>query len=305
MRTLVTGGAGFIGHHLVARLLSRGEEVVVLDNRSSSSPMPDHPEATYVEGDVVSPPALDGRFDVIYHLASVASPPRYLADPIGTLRASSEGTRIMLERAESDEAVFLFASTSEIYGDPLVNPQDETYAGNVDVESPRACYDEAKRYGEALVYAFERTNRVPDSRVARIFNTYGPGMDPEDGRVVTNFVMQALRGEPLTIYGDGSQTRSFCYVSDLVDGLVRLVEAGERRPVNLGNPREITINEFADIVASKIQHTGRDYRPLPQSDPLVRRPDITRAAEALNWRPTTDLDNGLDRTIEYLRTFSA
>ena len=301
MKTLVTGGAGFIGHNLVAALVRRGDEITVLDNRSSSSPLPDHAAATYVDGDVIDPPSIDGVFDVIYHLASVASPPRYLADPIGTLTAGSEGTRRMLDRAAADGATFVFASTSEIYGDPLEHPQAENYNGNVDVTSPRACYDEAKRFGEALTHTYHRLGRVPETRVARIFNTYGPAMDPDDGRVVTNFLVQALRGEPLTIFGDGNQTRSFCYVEDLVRGLMLLEASGEHRPVNLGNPHERTIIEFADIVAELLGDTGRKFHPLPESDPVRRRPDIARAHDVLGWVPGTDLREGLGHTIAYLR----
>jgi nucleoside-diphosphate-sugar epimerase len=305
MRTLVTGGAGFVGYNLVGALLARGDDVVVLDNRASSGPLPDHRGAAYVNGSVVSPPPLDGRFDCVFHLANVASPPRYLKDPIGTLRAGSEGTLHMLERAEADGATFVFASTSEIYGDPLVHPQPESYFGNVDITSPRACYDEAKRYGETLTHTFRREGRVLDTRVARIFNTYGPAMDPNDGRVVTNFLVQALAGEPLTIYGDGTQTRSFCYVDDLIDGLLRLAASDTGEPVNLGNPSERTINEFADIIVDLVGDTGREYRPLPQSDPALRQPDISRAREILGWEPATQLEEGLGHTIDYLRTLSA
>ncbi len=299
-RTLVTGGAGFIGHNLTNALTSQGAEVVVLDNRSSSSPVADQADVTYIDGDVIDPPPIDGRFDYIYHLASVASPPRYLADPIGTLRAGGEGTRQMLDRADADGAVFVFASTSEIYGDPLVHPQNETYFGNVDVTSPRACYDEAKRYGEAMTHTYRRTGRVPQTRVARIFNTYGPAMSPHDGRIVTNFLTQAMQGEPLTIYGDGNQTRSFCYVDDLVDGLMRLAESSISEPVNLGNPSEMTVNEFADMVADLLGDTGRQHSELPQSDPALREPDISRARTLLGWQPQTSLETGITATIEYL-----
>ncbi|MGI9529420.1 MAG: NAD-dependent epimerase/dehydratase family protein [Acidimicrobiia bacterium] len=302
MKCLVTGGAGFIGYNLVRDLLAGGHEVVVLDNRQSSSPLPDHAAAAYVDGDVVDPPPLAGRFDVIFHLASVASPPRYLADPIGTMRTGSEGTRIMLERAATDDATFVFASTSEIYGDPMVHPQPETYLGNVDVTSPRACYDEAKRFGEALTHTFRRQDLVPQTRVARIFNTYGPAMDPHDGRVVTNFLVQALSGQPLTIYGDGKQTRSFCYVDDLVTGLILLAGSSETSPVNLGNPSEMTINDFADVITKLVGDTGREYLSLPDSDPALREPDITKARTLLDWHPATDLERGLEKTIDYLRS---
>lgn len=300
MRYLVTGGAGFIGYNLVGALLSEGQDVVVLDNRQSSSPMPDHPGALYIDGDVVDPPSIDGTFDVIFHMASVASPPRYLADPIGTMRTGSEGTRNMLERAATDEATFVFASTSEIYGDPSVHPQPETYFGNVDITSPRACYDEAKRFGEALTHTYHRQGLVSKARVARIFNTYGPAMDPNDGRVVTNFLVQALSGQPLTIYGDGKQTRSFCYVDDLVTGLMLLAASDETSPVNLGNPSEMTINDFADVVARLVGDTGREYLTLPIGDPALREPDITKARAVLDWHPTTTLEDGLATTIDYL-----
>ncbi len=299
-RALVTGGAGFVGHNLSKRLLAQGTEVVVLDNFSSSSPLPLPDDVHLIEGTVVNPPAIPGRFDYIYNLASVASPPRYLADPIGTLRAGAEGTRQMLDRAARDDSVFLQASTSEIYGDPLEHPQTEAYFGNVDITSPRSCYDEAKRYGEALIHAYRRTGTVPEVRIARIFNTYGPAMAPDDGRIVTNFLIQAMAGEPLTIYGDGSQTRSFCYVDDLVDGLLLLSKSTVVDPVNLGKPNEMTVNDFADLVAELLGDTGREYRELPQSDPVRRQPDITRAREWLGWEPETPLAIGLRSTIDYL-----
>jgi UDP-glucuronate decarboxylase len=299
-RALVTGGAGFVGHNLSVRLLADGFEVMVLDNFSSSSPLPGPREVHLVEGSVVDPPPIPGRFDFIYHLASVASPPRYLEDPIGTLRANAEGTRHMLDRAAADGSVFLFASTSEIYGDPLVHPQPESYFGNVDTTSPRACYDEAKRYGEALTHAYRRTGTVPDVRIARIFNTYGPAMAPDDGRIVTNLLTQAMAGEPLTIYGDGNQTRSFCYIDDLIDGLLLLAGSSVVDPVNLGNPNEMTVNDLADLVVELVGDTGREYRELPQSDPTRRRPNITRAKDLLAWEPNTPLKTGLRATIRYL-----
>ncbi len=299
-RSLVTGGAGFIGQNLVRALLQRGDEVVVLDNLSSPSPLPLPDDVDFVEGDVVEPPRISGRFDMVFHLAMLASPPRYLADPIGTLRAGAEGTRQMLDWAARDGSVFLYASTSEIYGDPEVHPQSEDYFGNVDITSPRACYDEAKRYGEALTHTYRRAGVAPEVRVARIFNTYGPAMAPDDGRIVTNFITQAIHGKPLTIFGDGGQTRSFCYVDDLVHGLLMLVESSVVDPVNLGNPIEITVREFAEVIAGFLGRTGLEYHELPQSDPVRRRPDITRARDLLGWEPTITLADGLEATIEYL-----
>jgi nucleoside-diphosphate-sugar epimerase len=299
-RVLVTGGAGFIGSTLTRALLKKDHEVVVLDNLSSPSPVLLPEAVTFIEGDVVDPPPIPGRFDSIYHLACLASPPRYLADPIGTMRAGSEGTRKFLDRAAEDGAVFLYASTSEIYGDPEIHPQHEEYFGNVDITSPRACYDEAKRFGEALIHAYRRSGIVPDVRIARIFNTYGPAMAPDDGRVITNLLVQGLAGKPLTIYGDGQQTRSFCYVTDLVEGLMLLADSSVTEAVNLGNPTEITINQLADMIGELVGETGREFRDLPHSDPTQRQPDITRAIEHLGWIPTTDLHEGLRRTLSYI-----
>ena len=301
-RALVTGGAGFLGRTLASRLLDDGFDVFVLDNLSSPSPLGPPAGATFIEGDVVDPPELPGSIDRIYHLASPASPPRYLLDPIGTLRTGAEGTRQMLDLAEKHGARFLLASTSEVYGDPAEHPQREEYAGSVQVTSTRACYDEAKRYAEALTYAYHRQARVPEIRVARIFNTYGPGMAPDDGRVVSNFVNQALAGQRLTIYGDGSQTRSFCYVDDLVDGIWRLANSEVTDPVNIGNPEEISMSQLATIIAGEIGDSGIDYLPLPDSDPARRRPDITRARTLLGWKASVGLADGLSRTIAYFRS---
>lgn len=300
-RALVTGGAGFLGRNLSVRLMAEGFEVVVLDDLSSPSPLGPPEGATFVQGSVVDPPNLAGPFDRIYHLASPASPPRYLLDPIGTLRTGAEGTRAMLELAERYDSRFLLASTSEVYGDPTEHPQQEEYKGSVQVTSTRACYDEAKRYAEAITYAFRRQGRVADSRVARIFNTYGPGMAPDDGRVVSNFITQALTGEPLTIHGDGSQTRSFCYVDDLIEGLWRLSNSTVRDPVNLGNPEELSMTVLAERIAEVVANTGIEYRPLPEGDPARRRPDISRARELLDWEPRVPLADGLRPTIEYFR----
>lgn len=301
-RALVTGGAGFLGRNLSARLAAEGFEVIVLDDLSSPSPIGPHPAARLVEGSVVDPPKLPGTFDRIYHLASPASPPRYLRDPIGTLRTGGEGTRKMLDRAEKDGAIFLFASTSEVYGDPTQHPQTEDYTGSVQVTSTRACYDEAKRYGEALTYAYHREGRVPEIRVVRIFNTYGPAMAPDDGRVVSNFITQALRGQPLSLYGDGSQTRSFCYVDDLIEGIWRLSNSEIPLPVNLGNPEEMSMKELADRVVDVLGDTGTEYYPLPESDPARRRPDISRARELLDWEPIMTLEEGLPPTVDYFKS---
>jgi dTDP-glucose 4,6-dehydratase len=251
---------------------------------------------------VVDPPDLPGPFDRIYHLASPASPPRYLQDPIGTLRTGAEGTRHMLDLAEATGARFVLASTSEVYGDPAEHPQREAYTGSVQVTSTRACYDEAKRYAEALTYAYHRQGRVPETRVARIFNTYGPGMAPDDGRVVSNFVNQALAGQRLTIYGDGSQTRSFCYVDDLIEGIWQLSNSNATEPVNIGNPEEMSMTELATIIAGEVKDTGIDYLPLPESDPARRRPDIERARRILGWEPQVSLAEGLAPTIAYFRS---
>lgn len=301
MRALVTGGAGFIGRALVTRLLAGGDQVTVLDNQSSPSPLGVPEGAELVVGSVVDPPPIPGRFDRIFHLASPASPPRYLLDPIGTLRTGAEGTRAMLERAAADGATLLFSSTSEVYGDPSVHPQSEDYPGWVQVRSPRACYDEAKRYAEALCYAFWRQGLLADLKVVRIFNTYGPGMHPYDGRVVSSFIVQALRGRPLTIQGDGSQTRSFCYVDDLVEGLLAMATADTTGPINLGNPEEITMNQLADRVAQLVGDSGRQFTPLPEGDPRQRQPDITTARRLLNWEPRIPLVEGLPKTVEYFR----
>ncbi|HAX82019.1 MAG TPA: NAD-dependent dehydratase [Actinobacteria bacterium] len=299
MRVLVTGGAGFLGRALVSRLLAVGDDVVVLDNLSSPSPLGVPDGARLIVGDVIDPPDVGGPFARIFHMASPASPPRYLLDPIGTLRAGAEGTRRMLDLAGSWGARLLYTSTSEVYGDPEVHPQSESYSGSVSLLSSRACYDEAKRYGEALVYAYRRAGVVEDSRVARIFNTYGPGMDPADGRIVSNLLVQALKGQPLTIYGDGAQTRSFCYVDDMIEGLLRLAESDHRAPMNLGNPDEITISQFADVVAQMVGDTGREHRALPEGDPQRRRPDINLARRVLGWEPSVSLAIGMERTRTY------
>jgi nucleoside-diphosphate-sugar epimerase len=302
---LVAGGAGFLGRHVVARLLSQGRFVVILDNLASESPMPsaDLSGLDLVSASVVDPPHFEQYdFTDVWHLATIGSPPRYLKDPIGTLLASSEGTRRMLDLAARDEAKFVYTSTSEVYGDPEVHPQPESYPGSVDITSPRSCYDEGKRFGETLVHAYRSEGRVPETRVARIFNTYGPGMNPQDGRLVTNLLTQGIGGEPLTVYGDGTQTRSLCYVDDLLDGLFLLASSDVTAPVNLGSPDERTVNEIVVEVQTLVGDTGVRYLPLPVSDPRQRRPDISRAKRLLGWEPLTPLTDGLDRTAAWMRT---
>jgi len=304
-RFLVTGGAGFIGSHLCERLLERGE-VVCLDNLVTGewhkvAHLEGRAGFSFVQADCVEGLPVGGRFTGVWHLASLASPVHYLRHPVATLRVGSEGTRTALERARADGARFLVTSTSEVYGDPLEHPQRETYWGHVNCIGPRGCYDESKRYAEAITVAFEAQG--VDTRIARIFNTYGPRMSLDDGRVVPAFVSQALKGEPLSIFGDGTQTRSFCYVEDLVAGLLALWDKGDHLPVNLGNPLEMTMNEFADAVRRAVGMTSANvFQPLPRDDPKQRRPDITRARMLLGWEPRVGLDDGLARTIDYFRT---
>ena len=300
-RALVTGGAGFLGCHLVKRLASEGWAVTVLDDYTSPSPLADHLPATIVVGSVVSPPSLDGPFDLICHLASPASPPRYLRDPVGTLRTGGEGMRQVLDMAADWGAHVLFTSTSEIYGDPEVHPQPESYVGAVDVQGPRACYDEGKRYAEAMVYAYRRAGLHHRSSVVRLFNTYGPGMHPDDGRVVTAFLGAALADQPLPIFGDGSQTRSFCYVDDVIDGLMGVLAGEFPGPLNIGNDVEVSMLELADVVEHLIGSTGRQFLVLPDGDPKVRRPELSAIRELTGWKATTDLATGLSNTIAYLR----
>jgi len=289
------------------RLLAEGHTVVGLDNFLTGSEqnlahLARHPGFRFIRQDVTQPTALDGAIDAVLHLASPASPKDYLEHPIETLDAGSAGTRQMLELARVNNASFLLTSTSETYGDPLVHPQVETYWGNVNPVGPRSCYDESKRFAEAMTMAFHRTHKMR-TNIARIFNTYGPRMKLNDGRVVPAFMDQALRGEPLTIFGDGSQTRSFCYVSDLVDGLYRLMQSDERYPVNLGNPEEMTILEFAERIRVLTGSKSRIiHEQLPQDDPKQRKPDISKARRILGWEPRVMLDEGLRQTIQYFRT---
>lgn len=309
--TLVTGGAGFIGTNLCLELLRDGHEVLCLDNlqtarASNLGMLRTLPGFTFVRADVTRPlpkavRSQTDRIERIYHLACAASPPQYQSDPEHTMLTNVVGTDAMLRLAEASGARFLLTSTSEVYGDPLCHPQPEDYRGNVSCIGPRACYDEGKRAAEALAFDFARLGRA-DVRVARLFNTYGPYMDPCDGRVVSNLVCQALRGEPLTVYGDGSQTRSFCFVGDTVRGLRLLMERPERvdEPVNLGNPDEMPVSALVERVLALTGANGPVVlQPLPQDDPTRRRPDITRARELLRWQPTTPIEEGLPRTIAW------
>ena len=303
-RVAISGAAGFIGSHLCDRLVAEGYAVVGLDNLVTGSErnvehLRDNPAFQLLRQDVVVPFELEGPFDFVIHAASPASPKDYLAFPIETLAVGSAGTRNMLELAEKNGAKFLVTSTSETYGDPAVHPQTETYWGNVNPVGPRSCYDEGKRFAEAITMAWHRARSLRTS-IARIFNTYGPRMKLNDGRVVPAFLDQALRGEPLTVFGDGSQTRSFCYVSDLVDGLYRLMLSEEIMPVNLGNPQEITILEFATIIAGMTNSKSALVRePLPEDDPRQRQPDISKAKRVLGWAPKVTLEDGLRSTISY------
>ena len=306
MRYLVSGAAGFIGSHLCDRLLADGHTVVALDNlitgsRRNLAHLAGHPAFRFEECDVTVAAPAEGPFDVVMHLASLASPKDYFAKPIETLESGSTGTRNMLEVARRDGARFLLTSTSECYGDPLEHPQTEEYWGNVNPVGLRSCYDESKRYAEALTMAYHRVYGIR-TNIARIFNTYGPRMALHDGRVVPAFIDQALHGRPLTVHGDGRQTRSFCYVRDLVDGLVRLAHSDERYPVNLGNPAEMTIRDFAETICAIIG-LGLEiewHEPVPD-DPKQRRPDIAKAQRLLGWEPRVGLEEGLRETIAYFR----
>ena len=305
MRVVVAGGAGFLGSHLCDALVARGDQVVCVDNYLTGdvrnvAQLADDPAFELVETDVTGHVRVDGSIDAVMNLASPASPKDYSDLPIETLDVGSIGTRNLLELARTNDAVFFMASTSEVYGDPAVHPQTEGYWGHVNPIGPRSMYDEAKRFSEALTFAFHRTHGV-EIRVARIFNTYGPRMQPDDGRVVSNFITQALRGEPLTVYGDGSQTRSFCFVDDEVNGFLALLDSDETGPVNIGNPNEFTMLELADrVIESTGSTAGIVHRPLPTDDPRQRCPDISLATARLGWVPRIDLQTGLDRTIPHL-----
>jgi len=308
MKILLTGAAGFIGSHLSQRLVSEGHFVLGVDNLATGrmknlEELKDHPNFEFLEADVSKPLSLPSgqKWDWVMHLASPASPPKYFAIPVQTMTVNGEGTRHLLELAREHGAKFFFSSTSEVYGDPLVHPQPESYWGNVNSIGVRSIYDEGKRYAEAMIYAFHRTFGV-DVRVIRIFNTYGPKMDPKDGRVVTNLMFQALRNEPMTIYGDGLQTRSFQYIDDLIEGITRLMQSDYVWPVNLGNPDEFTILGFAEAVRKLIPtDSALKFYPLPQDDPKQRKPDIALARERLGWEPQVKLEEGLKRTLEYFK----
>ena len=306
MRVLVAGAAGFIGSHLCDALLAQGCEVTGVDNFLTGSEknlrhLEGNPRFRLLRHDIVEPLEVEGPLDQIFNLASPASPKDYLEHPVETLRTGAEGSRSLLELARTKGACYVLASTSEVYGDPLEHPQKETYWGNVNPVGPRSCYDESKRFAEALAMAFHRRYGLC-THIARIFNTYGPRMQHDDGRIVPNFIDQALRNQPITVYGDGSQTRSFCYVDDLVEGLIRLSRSDEHFPVNLGNPHEMTVLEFARLIRRLTGSRSEIvFAPLPEDDPQRRRPDITKARQVLGWTPRTDVEEGLRRTIKAFR----
>jgi dTDP-glucose 4,6-dehydratase len=306
LRVLISGGAGFIASHLSDRLLADGHEIVAIDNfltgrEDNIEHLRSNPRYEFTRHDVSIPFTVDGHLDYVYHMASPASPFDYLGAPIETMMVGSAGTKNLLDIALRHRAKYLLASTSECYGDPLEHPQKETYWGHVNPVGPRSVYDEAKRFAEALTMAYHRTYGLK-SHIVRIFNTYGPRMKLNDGRVVPAFLDQALHGKPITMFGDGSQTRSFCYVSDLVEGLMRLIESDEPYPVNIGNPNEITILEFAERIQRLVgSDCAIEFHPLPKDDPKQRRPDISKARALLNWEPRVPLEEGLRLTIEYFR----
>lgn len=307
MRVLITGGAGFIGSHLCETYLTQGHECVCVDNLitgrlSNIQHLIGRPGFSFRQHNISEPLFVDGPIDQLLHFASPASPADYLAHPIATLKVGSLGSHNALGLAKSKNSRFILASTSEVYGDPEIHPQREDYWGNVNPVGPRGCYDEAKRFAEAITMAYHRAHGV-NTGIVRIFNTYGPRMRLNDGRVLPALMGQALRGEPMTIFGDGSQTRSFCFVTDLVDGIMRLAASEEHYPVNIGNPSEITIMQFAEEIQSLVPsyNAGIELQPLPQDDPRRRRPDITRARTILGWEPVVERREGLARTLDYFR----
>ncbi len=306
MRVLITGAAGFLGSHLADRFLREGHDVVGLDNFITGSPdniahLAGHARFEFVRHNISTYTYVAGPLDGILHFASPASPIDYLEHPIATLKVGALGTHNALGLTKAKGARFFLASTSEVYGDPLVHPQPESYWGNVNPIGPRGVYDEAKRFAEAMTMAYHRAHGV-DTRIVRIFNTYGPRMRPQDGRVVSNFIVQALKGEPLTLYGDGHQTRSFCYVDDEVEGIYQLFLRGDERPMNIGNPHEFTVRQLADAVLELTGSTSTlSFHPLPVDDPKVRQPDISRARAMLGWEPKVALREGVGRTIAYFR----
>jgi len=306
MRILVTGGAGFLGTHLCDRFLAQGHQVIAMDNLITGSVaniehLAGNSNFHFIKQDVTEYLYIEGPLDAVLHFASPASPNDYMEYPIQTLKVGALGTHKTLGLARAKGARYLLASTSEVYGDPLEHPQSEGYWGNVNPIGPRGVYDEAKRFAEALTMAYHRYHGL-DTRIARIFNTYGPRMRLDDGRVIPNFLGQALRGEPLTIYGDGSQTRSFCYISDMIEGIERLLLSHEREPVNLGNPQEMSILGLAEVVNRLTGNkAGMVFHPLPPDDPHVRQPDITKARKTLDWEPKTGLEEGLKITIAWFR----
>ncbi len=306
MKILVAGGAGFLGSHLCRYLLQKGHYVVCLDNfftgRSENiEDLKKNPQFMVIPHDIINPIDIQEHFDRVYNLACPASPVHYQFNPIETIKTSTMGVMNILEFAKLNGARILQASTSEIYGDPLEHPQKENYKGNVNTLGPRACYDEGKRIAETLFMEYHRIYKV-SIRIARIFNTYGPSMDKDDGRVVSNFIMQAIKNEPITIYGSGKQTRSFCYVSDLIEGLYRLMESDNIGPINLGNPGEFTMLELANKIIKLTSSKSKiEYRELPKDDPFKRRPDITLAKEILKWKPKIQLEEGLIKTIDYFK----
>ena len=304
MKILVTGGAGFIGSHLCDFLLEKGHYVICADNLLTGDIKNikhnlQNKRFEFMKHDVTKPLKISGRIDYVLHFASPASPVDYMNYPLETLDVGSIGTKILLELARKKKAKFLLASTSEVYGDPKISPQPEEYFGNVNPIGPRSVYDEAKRFAEALTSAYVREKLV-DARIVRIFNTYGPRMGLDDGRVVPNFIKQALTGQPLTVYGDGSQTRSFCYVSDMVSGIYKLMYTKTAGPINIGNPKELKVNEFANVILKLTGSRSKIvYKPLPQDDPKQRSPDISKAKKELAWAPEVDLEEGLKKTIEW------